>query len=189
MRLSFHVAREVTGLNEQYLKDQIEGLIRNINYRGHITITFPLENPSVSVYSDHRVNRLRTHWGMIFLSIITLTIIFIWPVLFFLTKRYEVVKAEWPFSKQEESGRTVYATVSEEQWFKRWAKIIEKAALGRREVALTQEDLARGIESEWDATPSGSSGNQFLDGARDMLHAGVRVYNEVNRQVGWGYDC
>jgi hypothetical protein len=106
-------------------------------------------------------------------------------LLFFFTKRYEVVKTEWPFAKLDPaSGRFVYATISEQQWFAKWAKLVEKAVVGKQQVMLTQEDLMRRPDAEVPVT-----GNEIVDGVASLFGTGMRVYNEVNRQLGWGYDC
>jgi hypothetical protein len=184
-KIRFKMTRVVAGLDEDYLSEQLTTLVLNTNYRGHLKITFPIENPSVEVYSNHRINRWRHNTWIYLLFLITFLWIFSWPVLFFWTKKYSVVKSAWPFSKEGEDGRRVYATMSEKQWYSRWATAIEKAALAKRQDLLTEEDLATGNEQP----PAVNSGNQVVDQAIGLLGAGIRAYHEVNRQVGWGYDC
>jgi len=181
---TFKLTRVVTGLDEEYLTDQLTSLIRNTNYRGHLKITFPIENPTVEVFSDHKVNRWRQNSWLYLLFLISFLWIFAWPILFFWTKKYSVVKSAWPFSKEGEYGRKVYATMSESQWYNRWAKTIEKAALAKRKDVITEEDLAAVDQP----APAVNTGNQVIDQAVGFLGAGVRAYQEVNRQVGWGYD-
>jgi hypothetical protein len=178
------MTRVVTGLDEEYLRDHLTSLIRNTNYRGSLKITFPIENPNVEVFSDHRVNRWRQSSWLYFLFLVTFLWIFAWPVLFFWTKKYSVVKSAWPFSKEGEYGRKVYATMSESQWYNRWARAIEKAALAKRKDFITEEDLATVDQP----APALNTGNQLVDQAAGLLGAGVRAFQEVNRQVGWGYD-
>jgi hypothetical protein len=115
------------------------------------------------------------------LSVITLTIFITWPVLFFLTKRYAVVKTEWAFSKTDErTGQLIFASVSERQWLDRWARVIEQAVMRQNQVTLTQEDLAR--------NESGSEPFPSEDSAAYAAGANMGVYREVNRQLGWGED-
>ena len=111
--------------------------------------------------------------------------LFTWPYLFFATKRYAVVKADWPFSVAGDNGHTQYATISETQWLARWSKVIEKAALEKRQSVLTEEDLARVNEPVQQV----NTGNSTLDSAVSLVGAGFRVFNEANRQLGWGGDC
>jgi hypothetical protein len=180
----FKLTRVVTGLDEAYLTEQLTSLIQNTNYRGHLKITFPVENPSVEVYSNHWVNRWRQNTWIYLLFLVTFLWIFAWPTLFFRTKKYSVVKSAWPFSRGCENGSNTYATISESQWYNRWARAIEKAALAKRQAVLTEEDLA--TVNQPPATVN--TGNQIVDQAFGLLGAGVRAYQEVNRQVGWGYD-
>jgi hypothetical protein len=184
-KIRFKLTRVVRGLDEEYLSRELTSLIRNTNYRGHMDISFPIENPSIEVYSDHRVNRWRHKTWIYLLFLITFLWIFSWPILFFLTKKYSVVKSVWSFSKEGEDGRRVYATLSETQWYNRWRKTIEMAVIQKRQGTITEEDLARADEQ----TAEVNSGNQIIDQAVGILGAGVRAYHEVNRQVGWGFDC
>jgi hypothetical protein len=185
MPLSFRFDREVTGFDQKLIEDKLHSLIRSTNYRGHLNISFPTENEGVELYSDHRFNRWRNKSWVALLFIVSMTWIFTWPYLFFSTKRYAVVKTVWPFSKAGEDGRKVYATISENQWMSRWQKTIEKAALEKRQGMLTEEDLTR----ENEPVQQFNSGNRGLDSAVNLVGAGIRVFNDVNRQLGWGGDC
>lgn len=176
-------------MDKKFLEENLNSLIRNTNYRGHLSITFPIDNPGVEVYSYHWVNRARHNTFAILLSIITATIIFIWPIITLMTKRYDVVKVIWHFSMDDSlhtPGRRVFATMSEAQWFNRWSGAIENNALRKRQGLLTEEDL-----TTTDAPPQqpASSGNSYLDAAATLVGAGVQAYQQVNRQLGWGYDC
>jgi hypothetical protein len=180
---NFMFVREVTNLDEEYLRNEIERLVRSTNYRGHLKITFPTQNAGVMLLSDHFVHRWRYVSWLIFLSVITLLIIFAWPILFFCTKKYQVVKVEWPFAQIDSSGQKLYATISEKLWIQRWAKTLEKAVVSKKQGMLTEEDLASQPEPEF------RSGNDTVDSAVSLFSTGVRVFGEVNRQLGWGGDC
>jgi hypothetical protein len=166
------------------LEENLTSLVRNTNYRGHIKISFPIENPGVEVYSYHWVNKARHNMIAIILSVITATILFIWPIITLMTKRYDVVKHVWYFSIMGDDGVKRYASMSEAQWFNRWSKCIEKNVLYHRQGLLTEEDLVRGEEPVTQA----NTGNSYLDAAASLVGAGVHAYREVNRQVGWGGD-
>jgi hypothetical protein len=178
----FLFTREVEGLDEAFLRESIQSLIRATNYKGHLTVTFPTENPGVEIWSQHWINMWRNSTWICILFYITMLWIFTWPYLFFATKKYAVVKAVWPFSVPNVEGGRSFATMSEGEWFTRWQKVIEKAVLQRKQTLLTEEDLARVDE------PALQTGNNVIDSAVGFLGAGVRAYHEVNRQVGWGYD-
>jgi hypothetical protein len=165
------------------LQENITSLIRNTNYRGHLQVSLEIDNPGVEVYSYHWVNRLRHNMIVTILSVITATILLIWPVITLMTKRYTVVRSIWWFS-MEDDPVTRYATMSEAQWFNRWSPCIEKNALRHRTGLLTEEDLARVDEP----VPEVNTGNSYLDAAAGLVSTGVQVYQTVNRQVGWGHD-
>jgi hypothetical protein len=171
-------------LNEIQLEDRIKALIRSTNYKGQVTITFPIENPGVEVWSDHWVNRWRNNTAICLLFYISMLWIITWPVLFLMTRKFAIVKAVWPYSVPDEQGRPQYATMSEAQWFMRWQKAIEKAIIEKTQGVLTEEDLARADEPL--ETPR--TGNSSIDSAAGFLAAGVQGYREVNRMLGWGYD-
>jgi len=181
----FAVTRQVTNVDTRYIHDSINSLIHATNYRGHVRITFPVENGVYEVYSNHWINRWRlTSWIRV-IFYFSMLWLFTWPYLFFATKRWEVVKVDWPFSMVNESGETLYAKISERQWFARWAQAIERAVLSRKQGCMTEEDVQRPIEPIQEFR----SGNEGVDGAVNFLGAGIRAYGEINRQLGWGGDC
>src|ERR1700712_2530710 len=99
--LRFRLTRTVSGFDETQLKNRLEGLIRSTNYRGHISITFPIENHYVDLYTSSRINEWRLKKWICWIFYLTFLWIFTWPYLFFATKRYAVVNAVWPFSKTD----------------------------------------------------------------------------------------
>lgn len=70
------------------LVDKITEYIRGTNYRGQITITFPLSYRTVTVISNHPFNRLRNNKFFYWFCIIFQLWIITWPILFFMTKRW-----------------------------------------------------------------------------------------------------
>jgi len=178
----FLFTREVIGLDEMFLKENIQNLIRSTNYKGRIDIKFPIENPGVEIWSQHWINVWRNSTLICVLFYVTMLWIFTWPYLFFTTKKYAVVKAVWPFSIPTEDGGHCYASMSEGEWFTRWQKAIEKAVLQKKHATLSEEDLTQVDD------PVPQTGNNVIDSAISFIGVGVRAYQEVNRQVGWGYD-
>jgi len=63
-----------------------------------------------------------------------------------------------------------------------WGRALSRAVLERRQDTLDQQDL---IAAE--GAPQ-TFGNVAVDGAASFIMAGVSAMNEVNRQLGWGYD-
>jgi len=181
---NFRFDRVVTGLDKKYLEEQLTALVRSTNYRGHVDISFPVEERGVEVYSAHWVNRWRINGFICFLFYITFLWIFTWPFLFFATKRFAVVRAEWPWARRFDDGTVFYSSISERSWFEHWKFGIEKAVLAKRQGPLTEEDLqmlARPRETI-------RSGNQHLDTAVSWLIAGAAGVSEAQRVLGWGRD-
>lgn len=208
----FRLRREVTGFDRNYVKNRLEGLIRSTNYRGNIIITFPVEEKNIDIYSRTRINALRLKTWVCWLFYLTFLWIFSWPFLFFATKRYAVVRAEWPFSTVNEAGNKWYTTISEEQWLETWQVAIRRLALDRFQ-GEASEEMMRGVMARpEDPRMPGSlpeTGHAGVDGALGMLSEGVRVARAIsgNRGLnvsfgganvslgagdargGWGYDC
>ena len=93
----FRLRRVVTGFDEVQLKNRLEGAIRATNYRGHLSVTFPVEDKNVDIYTSNRINKWRLKTWICWIFYLTFLWIFTWPYLFFATKRYAVVKANGHF--------------------------------------------------------------------------------------------
>ncbi|KAF2678449.1 hypothetical protein K458DRAFT_423142 [Lentithecium fluviatile CBS 122367] len=193
----FRLRRVVTGLDEEFLKNRIEGLIRSTNYRGHIKITFPVEYKDVDIYTTNFVNKWRLKTWVRWIFYLTFLWIFTWPYLYFATKRYAVVKAEWPFSISDAYGNKRYTTVSEEQWFERWHVGIRRLVLDRFDGEAGEELLSSIIERPEDPPMPGTirTGHEGVDNAVGLLTQGFQVARAISSgniarstQSGWGYD-
>ncbi|KAI8937313.1 hypothetical protein NX059_006520 [Plenodomus lindquistii] len=194
---SFRLRREVTGLDTHYLEQGIERLIRATNYRGNISITFPVEDANLDIYTCTFINRWRLKSWVRWLFYLTFLWLFAWPALFFATKRYAVVYAQWPFSVTDARGEKVYTTVSEAQWLERWHVALRRLVLqgwdGEVDEALMRSFAAR----DGDPLVMGrlGIGNGGLDTAVGLVSQGLRVARAVQGgdvgrvvQGGWGYD-
>ena len=179
---AFVFERKVTGLDQQHLKERLEGLVLSTNYRGHVDISFPVKDGTCVVYNDCKTNAWRLTSWIVWLSIITLMFIFTWPYLFFRTKRFEVAVAEWAFSKPTPDGNRRFISISEDQWYNMWGRAVHKAILEKRQGTLDQQDL---LASD---VPGPDFSNPTVAGVAGFVRAGVRAMNEVNRQLGWGGD-
>ncbi|KAL2754902.1 hypothetical protein ACRALDRAFT_1064666 [Sodiomyces alcalophilus JCM 7366] len=183
---TFLLRRAVVGFDEEAVAAKLEALIRNTGYRGHTTIRFPVEDAAVEVYNECRTNRWRFVAWVQWLCYLTLLFVFTWPWLFFRTKRFEVVVAEWHFSRVGGGGRREFVSVSEDQWYNMWARAIRSAVLGRRQGTLDQQDL---IAAEGRQGPTfDEAGSGTLEGAGGLVRAGVHAMNAVNQHFGWGGD-
>ncbi|KAF2633878.1 hypothetical protein BU25DRAFT_14377 [Macroventuria anomochaeta] len=198
----FRLKRAVTGFDATFMQNRIEGLLRSTNYRGHISITFPTEDENVDIYTSHRVNSWRNTKWICWMFYLTFLWVITWPILFFCTKRYNVVRAEWPFSVNS-NGRKVYTTVSEEQYLERWSTAIRRLALDRYQ-GEASEEMMRGVtERPADPPMPGTitTGHAGVDNAVGLLSQGFQVARALSSgsgrglvqsvqgvQGGWGYD-
>lgn len=93
---TFTISRRVINRDDRYLIDALTGVLRSTNYRGSIGITFPLEDRATIVMSDHPINRYRTNRLIWWLCVIFQLWIITWPLLWLMTKHWEVVSVYWP---------------------------------------------------------------------------------------------
>lgn len=193
----FRLRRVVTGFDDELLKNRIEGLIRSTNYRGHVSITFPVEDKNVDIYTTNFVNKWRLQKWVCWIFYLTFLWIFTWPYLYFATKRYAVVRVEWPFSTSDAYGNKKYTTLSEEQWFERWHVAIRRLVLDRFEGEASDAMLAGVIDRPADPPMPGTirSGHEGVDNAVGILTQGFQIARSISSgsiggstQAGWGYD-
>ncbi|RDW89270.1 hypothetical protein BP6252_01302 [Coleophoma cylindrospora] len=192
---AFKLKREVRHHDTARLEQLIRSLIASTNYRGHVSINFPLQHKEVVVLSPGKINELRTKRWLRWVFYLTFLWIFSWPVLFFITKRYEVVKAVFNYtSDPAESEERIPAVMSEMEFFQRWESAIRRGIYGRYDGVMgddyriaTLEADARGvIASNNPQTPR--TGNAFADGALNLLGAGLQIAGEYRDAIGWGAD-
>ncbi|KAI1420064.1 hypothetical protein F5Y12DRAFT_165067 [Xylaria sp. FL1777] len=181
----FTLRRQMVGFDEEGVKRRLEALVRGTNYRGHLRVQLLTNDARIDFYNDAKINRWRLTVWIRWIFFLTLTFIFSWPYLILRTKRWEVVVAEWPFSRISESGAKEYVSISEDQWYNMWAHAICRAVLEKRQTILDQSDLRRAHEAD----PAFNTGNASVNGALGLFRAGIHAMNEVNRQLGWGGDC
>lgn len=176
-------------------------MIRSTNYRGHISVTFPVEDRHVDIYTSNVINKWRLKTWVRWVFYLIFLWIFSWPYLFFATKRWTVVKAKWAFST-DEGGNRRYATISEEAWFDKWNVGIRRLALDRFQGFASEEQLL-GVMARPEDPPmpmqippinfGGGGGGVF--GALGALQQGVQIAGALSRgsvpgtsNPGWGYD-
>ncbi|GAP90956.1 putative ABC transporter protein [Rosellinia necatrix] len=182
----FTFRRRLLGFDEEGVRHRLEELVRRTNYRGHLQVQLVMKDAHVDFYNDAKINRWRLTPWIQWLFILTLTIIFSWPYLLLRTKRWEVVVADWLFSRANAvTGNKEYVSISEDQWYNMWAQAICRAVLEKRQTVLDQSDLRRAHE----AGPAFDTGNTSVDNALGLFRASIHAMNEVNRQLGWGGDC
>ncbi|RDA90237.1 hypothetical protein CP533_6866 [Ophiocordyceps camponoti-saundersi (nom. inval.)] len=175
----FSLRRRIVGWNWDLIRSRLEALVRATNYRGHAVVSFTVENAYADVYSNCRINRWRLTRWICFIFYVTLLFVLTWPFLFFRTRRWETVTAEW-YASQPTSvpGRRKYAAgVSEDSWYSLWAPAIQRAMLERRDGELDRSDLERARTQ----TVTTARGGSVMEGVQAAM--GV-----VNQSFGWGGD-
>jgi hypothetical protein len=207
----FRTTRDVTGLDETYLRASLEHLVRSTHYRGNIDITFPIEERHVDIYSPSIINRWRISWVR-YIFYLTFLWIFTWPILFFATKRWNVYKVEWRFSWLEnehmetEEGRMVrqvrkFTTISEKSWLEKHQNLVKSLVLdkfqGDATALPTDVQPREGNESRGGSRrPLVQTGSRNVDAAVGFLQGGVDVWNTLQGRrgagrrddEGWGAD-
>ncbi|KAM0372084.1 hypothetical protein ACHAO7_008449 [Fusarium culmorum] len=195
----FRLTRTVSGMDTEVLRDSISASIRSTNYRGNITVEFPVANRAVDIYSTSFLNNWRLTSWICWVFYLTFLWIFSWPVLFFATKRYEVVQVDWAFSKSQPGGRKRYTTVSEGQWMDMYRPAIKQLCLDRYQGlagdAFLNEVLAREpdpVNTNEDARAAMSVASAAFQGGRFNATNGarslMRLAGAATDQVGWGFD-
>ncbi|KAK3353557.1 hypothetical protein B0T25DRAFT_591067 [Lasiosphaeria hispida] len=127
---SFLLERVVANLNVNWIEGQIRSMIASTDYKGVVTVSFPVTHAKVIVHSPDRVNKF-------FTSVTTL---------FSGKKKYEVVKAVWPFATHNSGEQDRRCIVqSEETWWKEWRDSIKYAIATKRQGWVTNEDKLEAI--------------------------------------------
>jgi hypothetical protein len=173
--------------------------IRKTNYKGQLSIEFPVGDRAIDIYSSSKLNNWRLTSWICWLFYLTFLWIFSWPVLFFSTKRYQVVKVVWPFSHIHENGERTFTTVSESQWAEMYGPAIKQLCLDRYQGlagdTMLNEILERGeppsnagqdvSRAAVSAAAAAFQGRlTTVDGARTLM----RTAGVLTDQVGWGFD-
>ncbi|KAJ6133553.1 hypothetical protein N7471_008768 [Penicillium samsonianum] len=134
---SFTLHRKVSGFDSNAMRNVLSSHIRELNYRGSINFSLFIAQRSVTIYSPHWINRLRTNrfvwWAVVLLQLWIIT----WPVIFFMEKRYEVIHTRWNASLIPESDSVLdkcYAFDRDESSLAEyWAPAVKQAAWTRRQ--------------------------------------------------------
>ncbi|MCJ1313971.1 hypothetical protein MMC25_007651 [Agyrium rufum] len=138
---AFIINRYVTDRNTTLLMKEVEAVIRSTGYRGNIKITFPINGRKVTIVADNRWNRWRyfTPWLWWVVIILQLWII-VWPVLWWCTKKWEILNVSWAtrFTFNHASSRGTMAQTRRDR------------TSGTEVLAFVPEDARGGEESFWE---------------------------------------
>ena len=165
----FTISRQIINYDDKVLIDALNGVLRSTNYRGNINISFKVEDRATTIMSDHPLNHYRTNkviwWTCIFLQLWIIT----WPVLWLMTRRWEMLYVDWPCriyrrsdgswpNMDEENPARIHegvqseaadahatnnvrlAVMSEQEWVEGWRGAIVRAAEDRKQGRLYESD-------------------------------------------------
>ncbi|RAH80330.1 hypothetical protein BO86DRAFT_457183 [Aspergillus japonicus CBS 114.51] len=195
---SFTYRRNLHGFDAAPMRTKLIAHIRSTGYQGHVHVAPSLANGTITVYSPHWINRLRNHGFVYWACIILQLWIVTWPVIWWLERRYEVVRSEW-FSSQlvadpahPEGQRKVYAGDQDElAAAETWAPVVREAVWQGRKGGdiLAEEEVERlrrlGIQRR-DAV--GQGGDLIRRGQAVLGLMGIRNIGGVNVTGAWGAD-
>lgn len=190
---SFTLRRQILHHDSAALEKLLSSLVASTNYRGHLKISFPVTHNRVTVYSPCWQNKARDNIWVRWLFYLTFLWIFTWPYLWFVTRRWEALVSQFPYSCSPECGNRKFTTKSEKEFFEEWRLSLRRAVLGKRQGWIDEEYKLTTEEAIRQAGPNGMdrnilTGNVIADGALGFLHHAVTVRNDVAIAGGWGAD-
>ncbi|KAI0120382.1 hypothetical protein F4776DRAFT_251771 [Hypoxylon sp. NC0597] len=122
---TFTLERVVANLDTNWLEGQIRSLVASTDYKGQVTVQFPVTHCKVVIQNPSKHNK--------FFSSVT--------ALFSSKSKYEVVKAVWPFATARNGEHDRRCVVqSEKTWWEEWRDPIKYAIATKRQGWVTNED-------------------------------------------------
>ncbi|KAI0132017.1 hypothetical protein BJ170DRAFT_227727 [Xylariales sp. AK1849] len=122
---SFLLERVVANLDTNWLEGQLRSLVATTEYKGVVTVVFPVTHSRVIIQNPDKVNRFFTSVSTLFSG----------------KSKYEVVKAVWPFATTRNGELNRRCIVqSEKTWWEEWKDPITYAIATKRHGWVTNED-------------------------------------------------
>uniref|UniRef100_A0A093VE54 Myosin-11 n=1 Tax=Talaromyces marneffei PM1 TaxID=1077442 RepID=A0A093VE54_TALMA len=123
---SFTLTRQLSNWNTSYIEGQIRSLIASTGYNKPITVTFPVKYSKVVVHPPRS-----NSFNSFFTTLVS-------PLLD--KKRYEVVRAVWPYASLPPGPTTntnrVPVVQTEEMWWEEWRDVLRWAIVNGASVYL-----------------------------------------------------
>lgn len=198
---TFTLKREIRNHDTAKLAQLIRSAIKETNYWGRIQVNFRTTHNSVVVYSPGVVNDWRTTTWVRWVFYLSFLWVITWPLLFLFTRKYEVVKAVYPYADviaDEGAGRSC-TVMSEVEWYQKWESAIKRAALARmlcKDRCLDEEYRRASVEAEtrrqrgaMQSREVPSPGSGFADRALGIFGDGLRMAGSIRDGMPWGADC
>ncbi|CAK1358757.1 hypothetical protein CB0940_02261 [Cercospora beticola] len=192
----FRISRHVHGLDIEQITPALEKLVRATHYRGRIDITYPMVDKNVDIYSPHWINTARITW-IRWIFYLTFLWLITWPILYFMTKRWSTYNVNWywkMYNNGPEGSVERYATISESDWIKRHANLVQSLVLDKYhgDASEVPSDIAVNTERRRSEirVPNVNLRGGGIGAAVGLLQSGVSVWNQANGRgdAGWGSD-
>jgi hypothetical protein len=186
---TFTLRKDIRLHDSARLEELCRNLINKTSYRGHTTISFETTLNTIIVNSPCRLNSWRYKWWLRWLCYLSFLWLLTWPILFFSTRRYEVVTAVFPYRLNPARSRLAKPLVqSEEEFFREWEQSIMRAVLGQHQGwvdGIYREETAQMTRAGNAVMTVQSSENRF----EGFMVGAVRMALGVPTVTGWGADC
>ena len=153
---SFTLNRRILHHDSAALEALITALVRSTNYRGDLRVTFPITHSRVTVYSPSWQNHYREKLWLRWIFYLSFLWVISWPYLWFMTRRWEVVTAEFRCSTAPECENKQDITKSGESFVKEWETSIRRAVLEMKQGSIDEEYKLKTEEAKAKSKPDGS---------------------------------
>lgn len=185
---NFILRRQIVGHDPERLETLCRDLVQRTSYRGHTSITFETTHEEVKVCSPCFINNWRYNVFLVWFCLVTFLWIFTWPILFFPTKRYEVVTAIFPY-RLDPTGNSVGRPLvqSEDVFFNEWKQALTRAVLAQHQGwvdAIYREETAQLARAGNNMVTVQSPQNNL----QGFVAGAVRVALGMPTATGWGAD-
>ncbi|CAL3963676.1 hypothetical protein PZA11_001222 [Diplocarpon coronariae] len=195
----FTLTRKIINHDTKKLEQLLRSAIAEINYRGHLSVSFPTQHSSLIVYSPGKINEWRITTWIRWVFYCTFLWLFSWPFLFLITSRYETVSVIYKYADSPPGDNVARkcTVMTEVDWFHRWQSAIKRAAIARmvckdsvldESFRIAAERADASVEAYRQRPELPSTVNAFADGAMGALGQGLRVASDHNASWGWGGD-
>jgi hypothetical protein len=183
---AFTFRRKILHHEAQTMESLCRDLILKTSYRGHINISFPTTQACITVYSPCHLNAWRFNPYLRWFCYLTFLWLITWPILLFITKRYEVVTAVFPYRPTETSRPLVQG---EAAFVEDWKQALTRAVLAQHQGwidGVYREETAQMVAAGNPmVTVRGSGSGSTVMG---FVGSAVRVALSVPVSTGWGAD-
>ena len=192
---SFTFTRSIIHHDTAQLEKLLTSLVGSTNYRGHLKVSFPTTHRRVTVLSPCWQNTARSHWWIRWVFYLTFFWLVSWPYLWFVTRRWEVLTKQFPYSCCiDNCGNRKFVRQSEAAFFQEWKASLRRAVLGRKQGWVDEEyklqtevEVAQGVVSGLQQRLP-RTGSAVADGALGFMQQAAVFGRDVAMAGGWGAD-